>query len=207
MCLDVGEVLVDETRLWSTWAATLDVPRLTFLALLGGAIERWGDHTRAFDLLGVPGWRDTEPEVKRAFGALRADDLYVDARSALVGLREAGMGVAVVANQPADRHAELLALGIQPDVMAMSGALGVAKPDPGFFARILSLLGNPPPGEVAYVGDRIDNDVVPSRAAGMRAVWLRRGPWSLLAEDTGGAAHLVVTSLAELAADPDAAWR
>jgi FMN phosphatase YigB (HAD superfamily) len=29
------------------------------------------------------------------------------------------------------------------------------------------------------VGDRLDNDVLPARAAGMVSVFLRRGPWGL----------------------------
>jgi len=84
------------------------------------------------------------------------------------------------------------------DAMGMSDAMGVAKPDPAFFDRTLELLGRPDPASVAYVGDRVDNDVKPSAAAGMRAVWIRRGPWGLLHEDSGGAAHLVVRSLDEL---------
>ena len=68
----------------------------------------------------------------------------------------------------------------------MSDAMGVAKPDPAFFARTLELIGSPPPADVAYVGDRVDNDVRPSAAAGMRAVWIRRGPWGLLHTDRDG---------------------
>ena len=30
------------------------------------------------------------------------------------------------------------------------------------------------------MGDRVDNDVSPAAAAGMRAVFLRRGPWAWL---------------------------
>ncbi len=36
--------------------------------------------------------------------------------------------------------------------------------------------------EIAYVGDRVDNDVVPALAAGMAAVRIRRGPWGHLHE-------------------------
>jgi FMN phosphatase YigB (HAD superfamily) len=49
------------------------------------------------------------------------------------------------------------------------------------------------------VGDRVDNDVVPALRAGMRAVWLRRGPWGViqeLPEDVRPA--LTVSSLDEL---------
>ena len=34
VCLDVGETLIDETRLWSLWADELGVPRATLFAAL-----------------------------------------------------------------------------------------------------------------------------------------------------------------------------
>ena len=61
--------------------------------------------------------------------------------------------------------------------MTSSDSLGVEKPDPAFFAAIAAALGVPPHA-VAYVGDRVDNDVRPAAAAGMHAVFLRRGPWA-----------------------------
>ncbi len=82
----------------------------------------------------------------------------------------------------------------------------MAKPDPAFFAAALRLMGDPDPGDVAYVGDRVDNDVLPATAAGLRAVWLRRGPWGLLGEDATGAAALEVRSLTELVGTVDAAF-
>jgi len=49
-----------------------------------------------------------------------------------------------------------------------------------FFEQALHLIGDPPPEDVAYVGDRLDNDVLPAALAGMRAVWLKRGPWAVI---------------------------
>jgi FMN phosphatase YigB (HAD superfamily) len=51
--------------------------------------------------------------------------------------------------------------------------------------------------EVAYVGDRVDNDVAPARAAGLVAVHLRRGPWAYL-QHGAEQADLRIESLAEL---------
>ncbi|MQB02534.1 MAG: HAD hydrolase-like protein, partial [Actinobacteria bacterium] len=93
-----------------------------------------------------------------------------------------------------------------PPVMAMSGALGLHKPDPAFFTEALRLMGGPAPADVAYVGDRVDNDVGPASAAGMRAVWIRRGPWGLLQEDASGAAVMQVGSLDELVERADDLW-
>ena len=75
--------------------------------------------------------------------------------------------------------------------------MGVAKPDPAFFALALELMDAPEPASVAYVGDRIDNDVLPSIAAGMRAVWLRRGPWGVIQRLPSGARPALVADTLE----------
>jgi FMN hydrolase / 5-amino-6-(5-phospho-D-ribitylamino)uracil phosphatase len=197
-CLDIGETLIDETRVFATWADLLGVPRFTLAAVLGGIIARGQDHVEAFAALGFPNVLERMHEVELAYGGFREEDLYPDARRCLSGLVEAGYQVAVVANQPASRTAELRALGIDPPVLAMSEAMGVRKPDPAFFAAALALMDDPDPGDVCYVGDRVDNDVLPAAAAGLRTVRVRRGPWGYLQPDETGAATLSVTSLDEL---------
>lgn len=207
--LDVGETLIDETRIFRTWSEVLDIPQFTLMAVLGGSIsneEKPEDWRRFFELLQEPEWNARQPEVEERFGGFRAEDLYPDALRALDGLKRAGYRLAITANQPVRRHDELQALGVDVEVMAMSEAMEVSKPDPAFFARTLELIGSPAPGDVAYVGDRVDNDVVPSRAAGMRSVWIRRGPWGYLHEDRDGAAHLVVHTLDELVERIGEAW-
>ena len=109
------------------------------------------------------------PEVEERYGGFQEQDLYPDARRAVDALVGLGYRVGLVANQPASRTAELRALGFDTEVIAMSDEMGVAKPDPAFFARTLELAGSPDPGDVAYAGDRVDNDVIPAAAAGMRA--------------------------------------
>ncbi|MGH8934512.1 MAG: hypothetical protein ACRDZO_28750 [Egibacteraceae bacterium] len=37
VCLDVGECLIDETRVWNTWARVLGIPAFTLSAVFGGA--------------------------------------------------------------------------------------------------------------------------------------------------------------------------
>lgn len=206
VCLDVGETLVDETRVWAVWADVLGVPRLTLGAALGAALARGGDGSEAFAIVGATRWHERADEVEAAYGGFRRQDLYADALPALDALRAADYRVAVVGNQPAVRHAQLEALGVRADAMAMSQALGAAKPDPAFFARTLELLGRPDPATVAYVGDRVDNDVVPAARAGLRAVWLRRGPWGLVQSGGQERAALVVRSLDELVARLDEAF-
>lgn len=205
---DVGETLVDETRAWSVWADWLGIPRLTLFAALGGTIVRGEEHRRAAEVV-RPGL-DVRAEERRAAQAgapysIRAEDLYPDAVPALRALRAAGYRVGVAANQPATTARVVEDLGVELDLIATSEHWGVAKPDPAFFARVAAELGLPA-SEVAYVGDRIDNDIVPAAAAGMVAIHVRRGPWGCLqagdvatAMRMGAAAQ--VESLTEL---PDA---
>ncbi len=207
MCLDVGETLIDETRVWSLWADELGVPRLTFLAALGAIIERGGEHREVFPIFGADDWQLRFDAIEGAYGGFASEDLYPDALGALERLRSAGYRLAVVANPPASRRAELKAIGVEPDVMAMSEAIGIGKPDPAFFAHALELMGSPAPSTVAYVGDRVDNDVLPAIAAGMRAVWLRRGPWGVIQSLPDGIRPaLAVDSLDELVERIDEAW-
>jgi FMN phosphatase YigB (HAD superfamily) len=67
------------------------------------------------------------------------------------------------------------------DILGSSGIWGVEKPAAEFFDRIVKETGADA-AEIAYVGDRVDNDVEPALAAGMVAVHLRRGPWGHLHE-------------------------
>ena len=146
------------------------------------------------------------PRWRSATAASRQQDLYPDARHAVDALAGLGYRVGLVANQPASRTAELRALGFDTEVMAMSDEMGVAKPDPAFFARVLEMAGNPDPAQVAYAGDRVDNDVIPAAAAGMRAIWVRRGPWGLIQQAGSATPALTVDSLDELVDRIGEAW-
>ena len=202
MVFDVGETLVDETRVWSAWADWLGVPRLTFLAALGAVIARGGDHREVFEQF-RPGI-DLRSEAKRMGVEGRSDlvsldDLYPDALPALRAVGDAGYRLAFAANQPAHASDVLAAIDVPIEFVATSAAWGVAKPDPAFFERLVTELGLAPQ-EIAYVGDRVDNDVRPAAAAGMIAVFVRRGPWAWIQAGRSNPpeAALSVETLAEL---------
>jgi FMN phosphatase YigB (HAD superfamily) len=88
------------------------------------------------------------------------------------------------------------------DIVASSAGLGAAKPAQAFFTAIVQI-AELEPAQIAYVGDRVDNDVLPAREAGMVAIHLRRGPWGHLhaAWPEAAESHLHIDSLGEL---PDA---
>ena len=90
-------------------------------------------------------------------------------------------------------------IGVELDFVATSAGWGVAKPSPAFFERIATEL-ELPPAAIAYVGDRVDNDIEPAAAAGMCAIFVRRGPWAWITCPVGSPATATYTveSLAEL---------
>jgi HAD superfamily hydrolase (TIGR01549 family) len=204
---DVGETLVDETRVWGMWADVVGVPRLTFMALLGAVIARGGAHPEVFAAVGSPHWERHRDQLEAAYGGFGEDDLYPDVRPTLAALRADGYRLAIFGNQPAQRTAELRALDLPAELIAMSEEMGVAKPAPAYFARVLELLGDPDPASVAHVGDRVDNDVIPAISAGFRSIWIRRGPWGVIQQLPDGAQPAaVIDSLAELGAHLEGAF-
>jgi FMN phosphatase YigB (HAD superfamily) len=204
--LDVGETIIDESRTWRAWADELGVPQLTFMSVFGAIVARGQGYSHITDYIPVDDWRTHHDAVESRLGGFQPEDVYLDVLPSLDALRARGYRVAVIGNQPTERKAQLRALGVDAEVMAMSEEMGAMKPDPDFFRLTLSLLGDPQPANVAYVGDRIDNDVRPAAAAGMRAVWLRRGPWGIVPEREPEQAALVVRSLSELVERIDEAW-
>jgi HAD superfamily hydrolase (TIGR01662 family) len=202
---DVGETLVDETRAWTSWADWLGIPRLTFLAVCGAAIARGQDHLEPFRIFRPGLDLRAELEKREASGnpdRITAEDLYPDVPACLRSLRDAGYRIGAVGNQPVRAERALRELGLPIDLLAASTSWGVHKPDPRFFERIAAELALPA-AEIAYVGDRLDNDIGPARAAGMVAVFVRRGPWAWIQAGRSDPAEatLVVESLAGL---PDA---
>ena len=195
VCLDIGETLIDETRVWTTWAGVLSVTPLVLHAALGVAIAGGGSYPEALGRFD-PSWPERIGEFEAAYGGFVAADLYPDALPGIAAFRDAGLRVAIIGNQPAVRTAELRALGVDPDVIAMSDELDAAKPDPRFYELALAAMGDPDPADVVYVGDRVDNDVRPAVANGLRAVHLRRGPWGILGPQDDGTADAVTDDLA-----------
>jgi FMN phosphatase YigB (HAD superfamily) len=170
---DVGETLVDEERYWRALAAAAGLSPQVVWAALGKTIER--------------------PEASETL-AYSTGDLHPDARACLGALRAAGLVVGIAGNQTAALEAWARE-ALPVDLVTSSASLGVRKPDPRFFEHLVDLVGGPS-DEVAYVGDRADNDAGPAVEAGLVAFHLRRGPWGRLQKTPDGA--IAIDSLAEL---------
>ena len=188
---DVGETLVDEERWWRELCARAGLQPHVVWAALGVTIERGEEHGELWRHLGIEKpvgwWNDLTYTV---------DDLYQDALDCLYGVRELGLMVGIVGNQTESLEAWAHDAGLPADVISSSASLGARKPDPAFFGRVAALLGCAAP-EIAYVGDRVDNDVLPAAAEGMVAIHVRRGPWGRL-QRTPPEATLGLDDLASL---------
>ncbi|GHF77290.1 hypothetical protein GCM10018790_64250 [Kitasatospora xanthocidica] len=200
---DVGECLVDETREYGTWADWLNVPRHTFVSAFGATIARGLDYRETFQIF-APGFDLYAEREKRAAAGkpetFGEEDLYRDVRPALAQLRADGLWLAIAGNQTVRAGGilrELFAADV--DLIGTSDDWGASKPDALFFERVAEVVPAEP-GEILYVGDRLDNDVLPAARAGMRTALIRRGPWGWIQQHdpAAGQATFRIDSLGEL---------
>ncbi len=101
--------------------------------------------------------------------------LYPDVVPCLEAL-EGRYRLGVIANQPSSVRSAMERDGLTRffEVWGVSDDLGLQKPDPKLFSHVLYTAGVSP-ARTAMIGDRLDYDVRPAKAAGMRAVWVLRG--------------------------------
>ncbi|MER6998739.1 HAD family hydrolase [Streptomyces sp. NPDC000410] len=202
---DVGECLVDETREYGTWADWLNVPRHTFAAMFGAVIAQGCDYREVFQEF-QPGFDLYEEREARAAAGqpehFDESDLYPDVRPALAQLRADGLWLGIAGNQTVRAGGILRELFMADvDLIGTSDDWGASKPDPEFFVRVADAVPFTP-GEILYVGDRVDNDIRPAIEAGMRTALVHRGPWATIQWNTADAVTLPtmrVDNLTELA--------
>jgi HAD superfamily hydrolase (TIGR01549 family) len=203
--LDIGETLIDESRLWSRWADRLGVPTLTMLGLIGAMAALDRPHREALALVRpgidveaeVESWRQEDPHGLR--DGFDEADLYPDVRPAIAGLRDHGVDTLVAGNQPRRARPVIEGMNLGVRAVMVSEEMGVEKPSRAFFEAVVATAAVGP-AEVLYVGDRLDNDILPARAAGLRTALLKRGPWGFVHSQRPEArrAHLILDSLIEL---------
>lgn len=168
---DIGSTLVDETEAYDHRARDmLANTDISFSAFDKKRIE-----------LAKQGF-DGNSEAIAYFGLTKTpwhseDELpFETVRETLEALSKRGYCLGIIANQVMGTAQRLDAWGLLKyfDVIAPSAELGIAKPDRLLFEKALELAGCPPQNAV-MVGDRLDNDIFPAKALGMRTVWIRQG--------------------------------
>jgi putative hydrolase of the HAD superfamily len=116
--------------------------------------------------------REVTPDQLMAAIRFRA---YPDVPPALAELRELGLHLVCVSNWDCSLPDVLARAGLAEhlDGVVTSAVVGARKPDPAIFAAALKVAGCDP-GEALHVGDTRDEDIEGARAAGIRALLIRR---------------------------------
>ena len=118
-------------------------------------------------------------------------------RDVLSELAGRGLKLAVVSNAcgNAARLCEEFGYADLLTAVVDSQVFGAAKPDVAIFDHALTLVGTPAE-RTAFVGDRLDRDIEPAKAIGMRTVWIagHQNPAA------ASCADLVLESVADLPA-------
>ncbi|MBY5034853.1 HAD family hydrolase [Streptococcus gallolyticus] len=131
-------------------------------------------------------------------GTHSTDYLYPDTKAVLEQLqRDYRLGV--IANQKENLAERLENWGIADyfQLVLSSSAVGYSKPDVRIFSSALELAGILPQ-EAIYIGDRIDNDMIPAKKLGMTTIWLQAGLGKYNQEDSLYKVDWVVSSLTEV---------
>lgn len=125
----------------------------------------------------------------------RRCEISADTWSTLHALRAAGKTLGIITNGLAQwqtRKIEGMGLGSFFDVVLISEAEGVKKPEAAIFHRALDRIGVAP-ADAMFVGDHPEVDVRGAHDAGLVAVWKRVPYWTLSVEGA-----LVVDKLSEI---------
>lgn len=192
---DVGSTLVDETEAYDHRVrdiiAGTDITFQEFddmrIALARQGLDGNSAAIKHFGLTKTP-WH-SEDEVP-----------YPDAKSTLAALIQMGYKLGIIANQKLGTAERLENWGLRQyfDVIVSSAEIGYAKPDKRIFEKALEMAGCTA-RESAMVGDRLDNDMIPAKALGMRTVWIKNGLAQYQSEELGkDIADVQIASLSEL---------
>jgi FMN phosphatase YigB (HAD superfamily) len=179
VAFDVGETLMDERGLWARWATWLGVEAEELREAIRETVRHGEHHRMAFARV-APGVDITAAQAARIAAGdepgFRPDELFKDVLPCLQALRRGGAKIAIAGNTSQRTEQVLADAGIVADFIASAERWGLSKPDPAFFRRIAER-ASVPAGRIVYVGDRLDNDVLPAQEAGMIGVFVRRGLW------------------------------
>ena len=182
-----GGVEVDRRRLQDLRNAVARDPEWRARPLVAIRRESFRRILDAFDI-DEPGALD---QVQDRYYRVRDEGMAVfpDVKPVLAELRARGLPLVAASNG----NLSLPSVGLGGYFAATHYAeeVGLSKPDPAFFAKAVERMGGRPETTLA-IGDRLDNDYHPARAAGLHAVLLDR------AGRVEDASILRVRSLSEL---------
>ena len=180
---DIGGVMYDDTVYARSWAKALRESGASFTdedfdsEYAAARADQSGSFRQRLTMRFLGSDRDLA-EVESAaakYWTYPAAALYPDVRPCLEAL-SGSYRLGVIANQPTSVRTAMERDDLVRyfEVWGVSDDLGMQKPDPALFAHVLAT-ARVGAGEAVMIGDRLDYDIRPSRAIGMRAIWVLRG--------------------------------
>jgi 8-oxo-dGTP diphosphatase len=167
---DVGSTLVDESKVYEDRMRKIaEIADVEYKYVYDTAVEFYKKNKKGdlevMKMLNVelPNWKH-EYEI-----------LYNDTKICLKTLSEK-YKIGIIANQTLGTEKRLENLGILQyiNLVIASAEEGVAKPDRRIFEIALNR-ANCIPEQSVMIGDRIDNDIIPAKAIGMKTIWIKQG--------------------------------
>lgn len=168
---DVGSTLVDETEAYDHRVRDM----------IAGTNITFQEFDRVRIALACQGLDGNSAAIKH-FGLAKTpwhsedETPYLDAHSTLAALHQRGYNLGIIANQKPGMAERLDEWGMLQyfDVIVASAEIGYAKPDKEIFEKAFEL-ARCTAQESVMVGDRLDNDIIPAKAIGMKTVWAKNG--------------------------------
>lgn len=168
-CQRIGHSALE--ALWATYDARIAEERAMVDITKRARPELW---RRALAACGESGDAD---QLQQRWQHLRARAPLFDDTDEVLALLKPRVKLGIVTNGVEGlqrRKVELSGLAHWFDAVAISGAVGIGKPDRGIFDWVAKQLGVRPE-RCAMVGDNSERDVLGGKNAGMATAWLDRG--------------------------------
>lgn len=198
---DVGETLVDETRSYDLFFEACSVA----LKEEGKMISPEAYRERVEAQYKINGhrplytvWQSFDSRLPRPKWKHQQELLYPETKETLAYL-STDYYLGIIANQGIGLRERLEELGIVNyfDYILASSDAGIKKPQLGFFERGLNDVGALPQ-ETYYIGDRVDNDMIPAKKIGMRTIRVKQGMGQWHHEDKEYPSDWIIHNLSEL---------
>lgn len=199
---DLGYTLVDETGAWqaryakqyaltTATSATKISPQALFENMIIASEHRApSPYSEALKILGVGHNVPYCPD---------GEKVYPDAADVLRRLKN-HYRLGILANQIDGINERLQQFEIAEffDVIISSFDYKLAKPDLRLF-EIAEQKAQCNPSQIAMIGDRLDNDIVPAKAMGWKTIWIKQGFGAYqIPVDNTDTPDFVVNSLSEI---------
>lgn len=192
---DVGSTLVDESKVYELRRKTVaEMANVSYEHICQTAVAFYKENKKG-DLETIKLLNVEKPKWKHEYEAL-----YSDTEECLKKLHSK-YKIGIIANQSLGTVQRLEEFGILKfiDLVIASAEEGVEKPDRRIFEIALSR-ADCSPDQAIMVGDRIDNDIIPTKKMGMKTIWIKQGffgkYWNLSSEDE--IADYTVDTLSEI---------